>query len=80
MFYFLMLINTWQFHLPNWQGVGAMWAISISFVYIELLVSAFSQSNRLNLNFCLKSSVTYILLSAFYMVDKTQMSVLGDHM
>ena len=37
-FYFLMLMNTWQIYLSNWQGVGPMSAISICFVYTELLV------------------------------------------
>ena len=34
-FYFLMLMNTWQFHLSKWQRLGPMWAISISFAYVE---------------------------------------------
>ena len=40
-FYFLMQTNTWQLHLLNWQGLGPVWVIFISFVYAGLLVSAF---------------------------------------
>ena len=32
-----MLINSSQFHLSNWQGVGTVWAIHVSFVYTGLL-------------------------------------------
>ena len=31
-------MNTWQFHLSNWQWVGPMWTFSVSFVYTGLLV------------------------------------------
>ena len=65
-------MNTWQLHLSNWQGVGPVWAISISFVYIGLLIWAFLQSHKLNLTYCLKSSVTCILPSVC-LVDQTQM-------
>ena len=34
-------MNTWQFNLLNWQGVGPMCAIFLSFVYTGLLVQAF---------------------------------------
>ena len=60
--------------MSNYQGVGPVWAISVSFVYTRWLVRAFLQSHKVNLNYCLKSS----LLLAFYllfvcMVDQTQM-------
>ena len=48
-FYFLMITNTWQFHLSKYQGLCTMWIISISFAYVELLVQVFSQSIRFNL-------------------------------
>ena len=67
-------MNTWQFHLSNWQGVGPVWAMSISFVYTGLLVGAFSQSHKLNLTYCLKSSP--LLAFCFLlvcMVDQTLM-------
>ena len=34
--YFLMLMNSWQFHLSNWQVMGLVLAISV-FVYTRLL-------------------------------------------
>ena len=69
-----MLMNTWQFHLSNLQGVGPVWAISISFVYTELLVWAFPQSHKLNLIYCLKFCL--LLALCFLLVctvDQTQM-------
>ena len=50
-----------------------MWTISISFVYIELLAEAFSESHRLKFTYCLKS----LLSLAFHfllvcMVDHTK--------
>ena len=45
--YLLMLMNTSQLHLFNWQGLGLMRVISISFVYTGLLVRAFPQSTTL---------------------------------
>ena len=45
----LMLMNTWQFYLSNWQRVGPVWAIPISFVYTGFHVWAFLQSRKLNL-------------------------------
>ena len=67
-------MNIWQFNLLNWQGVGPMLAISISFVCTGLIVWAFPQLHRLNLTYCLKSS----LLLAFcfllvFMIDQTRM-------
>ena len=38
-FIFLMLINTWKFHLLNWQGERPVWVIS-GFFYAGLLVWA----------------------------------------
>ena len=35
--YFLTLLNTWQFHVLNWQGVGPVWAISFSLHWITFL-------------------------------------------
>ena len=66
-------MNTWQLYLLNWQGVSPMWAIPISLVYTELLVWAFPPPQKLNLTYCMKSS----LLLAFcfllvYVVDQTQ--------
>ena len=67
-------MNTWQFHLSNWQGVGAVWVISISFVYTRLLVWAFLQWHKLHLTYCLKSSLLLEFFSLFVsMVDQTQM-------
>ena len=67
----LCFLNTWQFHLLNWQGVGPMLAISISFVYTRLLAWAFLQSHKLNLTYCLKCC---LLLEFFFrMDDQTQM-------
>ena len=83
-------MNTWQFHLSNWQGVAPVWTTSISFIYTGLLVWALPQSQRLNLIYCLK---TYLLLAFCFlfvcMMDQTQMCpssispvrlFLGDHM
>ena len=69
-FYFLMITNTWQFHLSKYQGLCTMWIISISFAYVELLVQVFSQSIRFNLTYCLKLS---LLLEFYFMFDQTQM-------
>ena len=72
--YFLMLMNTWQFHLLNWQGVGPVWTILVSFVYTGLLDRVFLQSHKLNLTCCLKSSLSLVFCSLFFcMVDQTQM-------
>ena len=69
-----MIMNTWQFHLLNWQGVGPLWVISFSFVYTGLLVWTFLQWHKLNLIYCLKS---FLLLPfcflLVWMVDQTQM-------
>ena len=51
-----MLMNNWQFYLSNWQCVGSMWVISISFFTMNYL-SAHSYSHRLNLTYYLKSSL-----------------------
>ena len=67
-------MNTWHFYLLNWQRVGHVWVIIISFVYTELLVWAFPQSLRFNLAYCLKSSL--LLAFCFLLlciVDQTQM-------
>ena len=63
--YFLMLMITWQFHLPNLQGEGPIWAISISFVYTRLVVGTFPKSHKLNLTYYLKSSLTHIFREDF---------------
>ena len=70
--FFFMLMTTWQFHLLNWQAVGPMWAISISFIYTVLLVWAFLQSHKLNLTYCLKSSPAFCFLFVC-MIGQTQM-------
>ena len=36
--HFLMIINTWRFHLLNRQGVGLEWFMSFPFPYKGLLV------------------------------------------
>ena len=40
-----MLMNTWQFHLWNKQGVGPMWTISISFLFTVNHLSEHSHSH-----------------------------------
>ena len=40
-------MNTRQFYLLNWQEVGHVWVISVSFVYSALLVWAFPASSLL---------------------------------
>ena len=35
--YFLLLMNTWKFHLLICQRVGPVWSIFISFVYTGLV-------------------------------------------
>ena len=55
--YLLMLMNTSQLHLFNWQGLGLMRVISISFVYTGLLVRAFPQSHNLSRTYRWKSSL-----------------------
>ena len=50
-------MSTWQFHLVNLQGLCPVWTISISFVYKVLLVWVFLQLHKLNLTYCLKSSL-----------------------
>ena len=73
-----MLMNTWEFHLSNWQGVGPVWVISVSFVYTGLLVLAFPQSHRHNLNYCSKFSLLLAFSFLFVcMVDQTQMCPLS---
>ena len=70
---FSMLINTLQFHLLNWQGLGPVWVISISVVYTRLLVWAFPQLLKLNLTYCLKSSLSLACCFLFvYLIDQTQ--------
>ena len=61
-FYLLILMSTWQFHLSNRQGMGPAWAISSYFVYSELLVWAFPQSDSLNLTHCKISSLLLCIL------------------
>ena len=63
--YFLMLMVTRQFHLPNLQEVDPMWAISLSFVYIRLVVGTFLKPHKFNLTYCLKSSLTHIFRGDF---------------
>ena len=54
--------------------MGPVWAISVSFVYTGLLVWAFLQSHKLNLTYCLKSSLLLAFCFLFVcMVDQTQM-------
>ena len=74
--YFLVLNTNLYFlhHLSNWQGVGPVWAISVSFVYTGLLVWAFLQWHKLNLYYCLNSSLLLAFCSLFVcIVDQTQM-------
>ena len=40
-----MLMNTLQFHFSNWQELGLVWVISVSFAYTGLPVSHHSHSN-----------------------------------
>ena len=54
---YCLMNTTWQFHLLNWQRVGPMRVIFLSFVYTGLLVWAFLQSHKLNLTYCFKSSL-----------------------
>ena len=65
--------NTWPFYLLNWQGVGSMWVISVSFVHTGLLVWAFLKPHKLNLTYCLKSSMLLAFCFMFVcIVDQTQ--------
>ena len=61
--HFLMITNTWQFHLLNWQGVGPVWVICFSSVYTGLLVWAFRHWHKVNHIYDLKSFL-FILFSA----------------
>ena len=68
-----MLMNIWQFHLMNWQGVGPMLAIFISFFTLHYLSEHFH--SHTGLIFLIANSP---LLLAFCfllvcMVDQTQM-------
>ena len=66
-------MNTWQFYLLNLQRLRPMWTISISFVYIALLTWAFPQSHKVNLTYCLKSSLVFASCLLFVcMVDQSQ--------
>ena len=65
-------MNTWKFLLSNRQGVGPVWAISVSLVYIVSLVWAFSQSDKLNLTFCLKFSQLLEFCFPFLWLNQTQ--------
>ena len=60
--YFLLLMNTWQFNLSNWQEVVLIWAISVSFVYIGILVEH-SRSHPSSILLLEIFPVTWILLS-----------------
>ena len=56
----------------NLPGVGPMWAFSVSFVYTVLLVWAFPQLHKLNLSYCLKSSLLLVFCFLFVcVVDQT---------
>ena len=67
-------MNTWQFHWQTGKGWG-LCGLSPFFIYLHwILAWVFPQPHRLNLTYCLKSS----LLLAFCfllvcMVDQTQM-------
>ena len=73
-------MNTWQFHLLNWQGVGPMWAICFFCLHKITCLSIPVQPLLLNLTYWLK----YYLLLAFCflyvcMVDQTQMCPPPSH-
>ena len=69
-----MLMNTWQFHLSNWQGVGPAWAIFVYFVYTRLLIRVSLQSHELILTYRLKSSLLLAFCFLFVcIVDQTEM-------
>ena len=72
-------MNTWQFHLLNWQWLRLVRVISVSFIYTVLLVITFLQSHKLNVTFCLWPP--YYLHSALFacVVDKTKMSPQLSH-
>ena len=60
-------------HLSNWSGVCPVGAISVSFVYTELLVRAFPHLPRLNLTYYSKSSPLLAFCFLFIcMTDPTQ--------
>ena len=65
-------MDTWHFCLLNWQEVGLVWPIFISFVYTELLVWAFPQSHKLNLTALNLSCYLHFALFVL-VVDQTQM-------
>ena len=68
-------MNTWQFHLWNWQGTIFVWAVSVSFVYTGLLVWAFIHTG---LHITEIFSVTCILLSVSFH-GLTIRAVLGNN-
>ena len=73
-FIFLNLMNTWQFHMSNWQGKEYVQCGSSPFFYLYRITWVFLQSNKLNLTYCWKSF--YLLAFCFLfvcMVDQTQM-------
>ena len=66
-------MNTWQFHLLNWQEL-VLCGPSVSFVYTGLLVGVFPKSHKLNVTYYLKSSLLLVFCFLFVcMVDQTQM-------
>ena len=68
-------MNTCQFHLSNWQGLGPVWAISINLVCLHRITClSIPQSLRLNLTYCLKPSPSLVFLFLLVcMVDESQM-------
>ena len=64
--YFIFFnVNKHLADLLNWHEEGAMWAISVSFVYTGLPVWAFPHSHKVNLTYCLKSP--QLLAFAFHL-------------
>ena len=69
-----MLMNTWQLHLSNWQGMCPVWPISVFFVYTGSLLLTFPQPHKLNLTCYSESSLLVAFCFLFVcMADKTQM-------
>ena len=65
-------MNTRQFHLSNWEELGPVWAISVSYVYTGLLVWVFPQLQR-GLILLIARNLSCYLHFALYlcMVDQT---------
>ena len=71
--YFLMLMDTWQVHLSNWQVMGPALVISVSFINMGSFVWAFIRSYKLSYTYCLKYSLLLAFCFLFFcMVDQSQ--------